>query len=231
MSDPDIPVSGEAPRTPGLRVGFVPGVTVTKWRKIWADRLRKVPLDVIEVSQAGQRAALDAGEVDMCFVRLPVDDEGLHTIRLYDEVPVVVVQKDHPVAAFDEVTMADLSGETVVVDDDVATGADRVAWGAGVLLVPQSVARSNSRRDLVYRPVTDAAPTTIALAWLVDNPHELIEEFIGIVRGRTANSSRTAASRPAAPEKKPTPPAKKQTPARGLRRIGARPGRAPRKRG
>ena len=231
MSDPDIPVPGEAPRTSGLRVGFVPGVTVTKWRKIWADRLRKVPLDVIEVSQAGQRAALDAGEVDMCFVRLPVDDEGLHTIRLYDEVPVVVVQKDHPVAAFDEVSLADLAGETIVVDDEAASGADRVAWGAGVLLVPQSVARSNSRRDLVYRPVTDAEPTTIALAWLADNPHELIEEFIGIVRGRTANSSRTAATRPAVPEKKTPAPAKKQAPARGVRRIGARPGRAPRKRG
>jgi len=231
VSDPDIPRSGEAPRTSGLRVGFVPGVTVTKWRKIWADRLRKVPLDVIEVSQAGQRAALDAGEVDMCFVRLPVDDEGLHTIRLYDEVPVVVVQKDHPVAAFDEVSLADLAGETIVVDDEAASGADRVAWGAGVLLVPQSVARSNSRRDLVYRPVTDAEPTTIALAWLADNPHELIEEFIGIVRGRTANSSRTAASRPAAPDKKPAAPAKKQAPVRGVRRIGARPGRAPRKRG
>jgi hypothetical protein len=95
-------------------------------------------------------------------------------------------------------------------------------------LVPQSVARSHSRRDLVYRPVTDAEPTTIALAWLVDNPNELIEEFIGIVRGRTANSSRTAATRPAAPEKKPAAAAKKQTPARSVRRIGARP---PRKRG
>lgn len=29
----------------------------------------------------------------------------------------------------------------------------------------------------------------------MDNPNELIEEFIGIVRGRTANSSRTAQAR------------------------------------
>ncbi|MGV8908270.1 MAG: LysR family substrate-binding domain-containing protein [Propionicimonas sp.] len=232
MSDPEIPAPGEAPRAAGLRVGFVPGVTVTKWRKIWADRLRKVPLHVIEVPEAGQRAALDAGEVDMCFVRLPVDGEGLHTIRLYDEVAVVVVQKDHPVAAFEEVSLADLSGETLVVDDEGATGADRVAWGAGVLLVPQSVARSHSRRDLVYRPVTDAAPTTIALAWLVENPNELIEEFVGIVRGRTANSSRTAASRPVPhAEAQPAAPAKKQSLARSARRIGTRPPRGQRKRG
>ncbi len=86
------------------------------------------------------------------------------------------------------------------------------------MIVPLSVARTHSRRDLIHRPVTDAEPTTIALAWLVDNPNELIEEFIGIVRGRTANSSRTAASRGSAraPEPKPAP-AKKRPPAKAAR--------------
>ena len=67
----------------------------------------------------------------------------------------------------------------------------------GVDLVhgPPSIARSQSRLDFVYRLLTDAPHTTVGLAWLVDNPHELIEEFIGIVRGRTANSSRTAQAR------------------------------------
>jgi DNA-binding transcriptional LysR family regulator len=206
---------------PGLRVGFVPGVTLTKWRRIWAERLRRVPLDVVDVTQAGQRAALVRDDVDMCFVRLPIDTDGLHTIPLYEEVPVVVAPKDHPLAAFDEVSLADLAGETFVVDDDEAAGVDRVAWGAGVMLVPLSVARSHSRRDLIHRPVTDAEPTTVALAWLVDNPNELIEEFIGIVRGRTANSSRTAASRtssatPALPE----PTKKRPTAAKAPRNTG-----------
>ena len=209
----------------------MPGVTLTKWRRIWADRLRKVPLHVIEVTRIGQRAALDSGEVDLCFVRLPVDTEGLHLIRLYDEVRVVVAPRGHPLAAFDEVSLADLAGETFVVDDDEATGVDRVAWGAGILLAPLSVARSYSRRDLIHRPITDAEPTTVALAWLVDNPNDLIEEFIGIVRGRTANSSRTAAARatPAAEEK---PAQKKRTATRvlGARGTGARPARGQRRR-
>ena len=225
-SEPDEHVPG--PDSRGLRVGFVPGVTLTKWRRIWGDRLRKVPLDVVEVTQTEPRAALVAGDVDMCFVRLPIDTDGVHTIRLYDEVPVVVAHKDHPLAAFDEVSLADLAGETLVSDDEAATGIDRVAWGAGILLVPQSVARSHSRRDLIYRPLTDAEPTTIALAWLVDNPHELIEEFIGIVRGRTANSSRTAASRATPGEAKPAP-AKKPPAARATRSSG-RPARGQRRR-
>jgi len=214
---------------PGLRIGFVPGVTLTKWRRIWADRMHRVPLDVVEVTQAGQRTSLVSGEVDMCFVRLPIDTDGLHTIALYEEVPVVVAPKDHPLAAFDDVSLADLAGETFVVDDAEATGVDRVAWGAGVMLVPLSVARSHSRRDLIHRPVTDAQPTAIALAWLVDNPNELIEEFIGIVRGRTANSSRTAASRSSSGQEAKATPAKKRQPAKAPRNTG-RPARGQRHR-
>lgn len=171
-------------------MGFVPGVTLTKWRRIWAERLPRQQLEVLGVSVADQRSALEHGLVDLCFIRLPEAPGGLHVIRLYDEVPVVVVPKDHPVAAFDEVSLADLADEKVLVHAESADAFDRVAWGAGVLCVPQSIARSHSRRDLAYRPITDAEPTTIGLAWLVDNPHDLIEEFVGIVRGRTANSSR-----------------------------------------
>lgn len=179
----------------------MPGVTVTKWTRIWADRHPRTRLELVDVPEEEQRAALDDGRVDMCFVRLPVDDTRLHAIPLYEEVPVVIVPKDHPVSLFDEVSLADLSEETVLDDVDPEQAVDLVAGGAGVLLVPQSIARSHSRRDLVYRPVSDAVPTRIALAWLVENPNELIEEFIGIVRGRTPNSSRSAPASAGQPTK------------------------------
>lgn len=184
-----------------LRVGFVTGVTLTKWRGVWEERFRRRSLEVIEVAQTEQLTALHRGEVDLCFVRLPIDTEDVHLIRLYDELPVAWVAKDHLIAALDEVTVADLAEENVVT---TLTGfhLDLVAAREGVLLVPQSVARSHSRRDLTYRIVTDAPSTTIGLAWLKDNPHELIDEFIGVVRGRTANSSRSTQERAA---KKPAP--------------------------
>lgn len=179
-----------------LAVGNVPGVTLTKWRTIWADRFRGVPLDVVEVAETDVRTTLDAGTVDLCFARLPVETTDLHAIRLWDETPAAWVAKDHPIALYDSVTLADLAGETVldVVDDD---SLSRIAVGEAVLRVPQSVARSHSRRDLAHRPITDADPTTIALLWRVDNENPLIDEFIGIVRGRTANSSRTTQERSA----------------------------------
>ena len=197
-------------------MGHVPGVTLTKWRTRWDERLA-ARLDVVEVTEADQRRVLVDDAVDLCFVRLPIDREGLHAIPLYDEVTVAWVSKDHPVAAYGEVTLADLADETLLTDLD-AVAIDRVNAGA-VLLVPMSVARSASRRDLVHRPVTDAEPTSISLAWRTDNEHPLIDEFIGIVRGRTANSSRTQAERAAS-----TPKPKPQR----LSSSGKRPGNAPR---
>jgi DNA-binding transcriptional LysR family regulator len=179
---------------PTLRVGKVPGVTVTKWSGIWRERFPRVRLEVIDVDEREQRRVLEAGEVAMCFVRLPIEEEGLHLIRLYEEAPVAWVSKDHLVAAADEVTLADLA-EDDVLTDPTPHAIDMVSIGEAVLAVPLSVARSQSRRDFVYRPIRDAPPTTVGLAWRKDDTDELIEEFMGIVRGRTANSSRTTQAR------------------------------------
>ncbi|MFT4108834.1 LysR substrate-binding domain-containing protein, partial [Propionicimonas sp.] len=182
-----------------LRVGHVPGVTMTKWTTTWRERFRGVPLEVVEVEEADQRRVLDAGEVDLCFVRLPVVTSGLHLIPLYEETPVVWVSKEHAIAAVDEVTLADLEQENVLTLAD-PDGVNQVALEVAVLRVPMSVARSHSRRDLTYRPVVDAPSTRIGLAWRADDPHPLADEFIGVVRGRTANSSRTEQERSARPD-------------------------------
>jgi len=65
-----------------------------------------------------------------------------------------------------------------------------VAAGTGIVLVPLSVARLHHRKDVVHRPVTDLEPTTVALAWLRERDAEDTQAFVGVVRGRTANSSR-----------------------------------------
>lgn len=186
-------------RPTGLKVGFVPGVTLTKWRRIWAERFRRATLETLEIARAEQRDALLTGEdrLDMCFVRLPIERDGLHVIPLYEEQPMVVVPKDHPLADLAEVSLADLEGEPILPDPESADAADRTAWAGGLWLTPQSVARTQSRKDLAIRPLTDAEPTTIGLAWRVGDDNPLIEEFIGIVRGRTLNSSRTQNAREA----------------------------------
>jgi DNA-binding transcriptional LysR family regulator len=234
MSSSDQPSSASPPTASWLTIGYVRGVTLAKWRRIWAERFPRVPLDVVDVPVAEQREALDAGRVDMCFVRLPIERDGLHAIPLYEEIPVVVAPKDHPLAAYESVSLADLVGETWV-DADAEDAADRVAWGQGLLHVPLSVARTYSRKDLIHRPITDAPTTTIALAWLADNNNPLIEEFVGIVRGRRLDSSRTAQARAASGREVPKDAAGPAKPAPKASAPGRRPGPprrpAPRRRG
>ncbi|MFI9510071.1 LysR family transcriptional regulator [Nocardia sp. NPDC052566] len=202
------------PSAAALRVGFVPGVTVSKWTRIWAERFPDIPLAAIPTPMADQLAALREGRVDMCFVRLPIDRDGLSAIPLYRELPVVVVSKDHPISVFTEVTMADLAEERQqdAADIDAVAGAiELVAAGVGVAIVPHSIARLHARRDVVYRTVTDIADTEIALAWPSAATTDLVEEFVGVVRGRSERSSRTPTSEQRKNEQRKKPEPRKQT--------------------
>ena len=62
-----------------------------------------------------------------------------------------------------------------------------------MLIVPQSLARLHHRKDVTYRPIADAPTCSVALAVPEGPQSALIEEFIGIVRGRKPGSSRAQA--------------------------------------
>ncbi|MYU23301.1 LysR family substrate-binding domain-containing protein [Streptomyces sp. SID8352] len=194
---------------PAFRLAYVPGVMPDKWVRIWNERLPDVPLSLTQVPPDGTDRILRDGGADAGLVRLPVDRAVFSAIPLYTETTVVVVPKDHLVTAADEVTLADLADEIVLHPlDDVlgwetppgrpalerpATTADAVelvAAGIGVLVVPLSLARLHHRKDLAHRPVTDAPGSGVALSWREDAHTDLVEEFIGVVRGRTVNSTR-----------------------------------------
>jgi hypothetical protein len=145
-----------------------------------------------------------------------VDRKVFSAIPLYTEQTVVVVPKDHLVTAVDEVTPEDLADDIVLHPlDDVldwetlpgrpalerpATTADAVelvAAGIGVLVVPLSLARLHHRKDLTHRPLKDAPESSVVLSWPEDTKTDQVEDFIGIVRGRTVNSTRGRQQPPA----------------------------------
>ncbi|MFJ8253032.1 LysR family substrate-binding domain-containing protein [Streptomyces sp. NPDC094466] len=213
MTGSDIPSS--------FRLAYVPGVTPTKWVRVWRERLPDTSLDLVQATAAEAPGLLAGGGADAGLVRLPVDRSVLSAIPLYTETTVVVIPKDHVATAAEEVSLAELSDEIVLhpLDDLLdwetlpgrpaverpATTADAielVAAGVGVLLVPQSLARLHHRRDLTYRPVPEAPESRVALSWPeAETTPDLVEEFIGIVRGRTVNSTRGRAATPPRPAK------------------------------
>ncbi|MCX3290361.1 LysR family transcriptional regulator substrate-binding protein [Streptomyces sp. NEAU-H22] len=195
--------------TPSFRLAYVPGVMPDKWVRIWNERQPDVPLTLTQVPPGAAAERLLGGDADAGLVRTPVDREVFSAIPLYTEQTVVVVPKDHLVTAVDEVAPEDLADDIVLHPlDDVldweslpgrpalerpATTADAVelvAAGIGVLVVPLSLARLHHRKDLTHRPLKGAPESSVALAWPEDAKTDQIEDFIGIVRGRTVNSTR-----------------------------------------
>lgn len=230
---PTDPSATSAPHA--FRLGFAPGVTPAKWVRTWRDRLT-VPLELVPLGTLDAGASVRDGEVHAALVRRPVDRFGqpgtadsrtqvLHAIPLYDEVPVVVVGKEHLLSVADEVTIVDLADELVLHPHDdtfdwAGAGADAssaergtppgvpaadrpadaaaaialAAAGVGAVVVPMSVARLHHRKDVVHVPYAGGPTSGIALVWPVAGAHELAEELVGIVRGRSVNSSRGAAA-------------------------------------
>lgn len=232
---------------PAFRLLIAPGVVPASWVRTWRERVTDVALELVPTTDADAGPALAGGRADAALLRLPVDRDAVSAIPLYVETTVVVLPKDHVLTTLDEVTPADLADETLLVPaDDVLRWTDPpgersalpapatteeavalVASGVGLLAVPQSLARLHHRRDLTYRTLVDAPTAQAALAWpLASDGDPLVEEMIGIVRGRTANSSRGRGT--AAPE---TPKAPERTPNKGPATSGGRGPAAARGRG
>lgn len=206
-SERPVPLPPEEPRE--FVLGAIPGATPGKWIGLWRERMPHVALELRAIAVSDQLDALD--QVDAALIRLPAEvSDDVHVIPLYEEEPVVVMSTDSPLTVADELEIADLRGEVVIAAADAvlhlsiadavppsfAAPADTaeaiatVAAGVGVVIVPMSLARAHQRRDVEYRILRDGPRSVVALAWLRDRTTPDVETFVGIVRGRTARSSR-----------------------------------------
>ncbi|OWA04802.1 LysR family transcriptional regulator [Streptomyces sp. CS227] len=225
-----------ADASPSFRLAFVPGVTPGKWVRIWQERFPAIPLTLVQVAAPEATALLREGGADAALLRMPVDGEDLSAIPLYTETTVVVVPRDHLLTAVDEVPVEELAEELVLhpLDDPLewehppglsaierpastADAIELVAAGVGLVAVPQSLARLHHRRDLTFRPLLEVPASRVALSWPEEHTTDLVDAFIGIVRGRTVNSTRGRL--PATPA--PAKPKGKSTDAKSAPRKGA----------
>ncbi|UWX97163.1 LysR family transcriptional regulator substrate-binding protein [Arthrobacter zhaoxinii] len=193
-TDTSAPLQGSTSRP--LTVAYVPGVTPGKWITRWRERQNQ-ELRTFQCEEPAALEELASGRADLAFIRIPAEGfarpDGVNMIPLYEEQPVAAASKEHPLAAFDAVELADLDGETILDIDEMGgapVALEVAAAGSGIVILPMSVARLYSRKDIEARPVNGVPATRIGIAWLQDRDEPDIEEFVGVVRGRTANSSR-----------------------------------------
>ena len=175
------------------------------------------------------------------------DGEKYHSIRLYEELPVVILPVDHVLTVLDEVPVEELAEEFLLqpasdipayeeVSRTWRESAGRivpegltdketielVAAGVGLYIVPMSIARFYHRKDLTYRPVAGLDTYPVHLVWprapkgepRSEELEALLQDFIGIVRGRTATSERGSETRQARAERIAAEKAKEKAKAR-----------------
>ncbi|AIJ17543.1 LysR family transcriptional regulator [Streptomyces violaceoruber] len=134
-----------------------------------------VPVAVRLCGWQEQPRLLRAGEADVALVHAPFDGTGLDTETLAAEPRVAVLAADHPLAARDRLELADLGLDAGSVErhidearrghDDLAQVLTAVSLGKVVTLLPASVTARYPRPGVVYRPVPEAPPVVLALAW------------------------------------------------------------------
>ena len=249
----------QQPHQSPFKVAMVPGIMPGKWVRTWAQRHPATPLELVPVDDADQLAPVRDASVQMAFVRDVDEHDGLHLIPLYAELTVVVLSHEHPWAEAPELALADLAEEHLMQDpaevpgwaevaDEVRDGTrldlpemttrqrvEVVASGTGIVILPMSVARLHQRKDVVAVPVVDLAEHPVGLAWPrgAEAGDPRIEDFIGIVRGRTARISlgESEAAQDARPEKSPRGPRPVPRTAKSRGGRGGTPRRGGRRRG
>ncbi|MFJ3036927.1 LysR family transcriptional regulator [Streptomyces tendae] len=141
----------------------------------YASQPGSVPVAVRLCGWQEQPRLLRAGEADVALVHAPFDGTGLDAETLAAEPRVAVLAANHPLAARDRLELADLGLDAGSVErhvdearrghDDLAQVLTAVALGKVVTLLPASVTSRYPRPGVAYRPVPDAPPVVLSLAW------------------------------------------------------------------
>jgi DNA-binding transcriptional LysR family regulator len=151
---------------------------------------------------------LDAGELDLAFVRLEGEvGSGIATLPLTEDRLAVAMPKDHPLATLPRVRLKSLESEQLVMSSrqvspvyfdmltsvcrshgfaprvlhEVRSVASQVAYvgcGQGLALVPASM-RKLAPENVVIRPLKERVMVvTAALAWNAKRYHPMVEVVV-----------------------------------------------------
>ncbi|MFB4284781.1 LysR substrate-binding domain-containing protein [Nonomuraea sp. MTCD27] len=193
-----------------LTVGFMLGTDVTAALSGFSAGHPDVPIELVRIRWWNQARPLLDGTVDVGFVRLPVDADGLDVLPLYPERLSLVLPARHPLSGEAGIRVADLAGEPILQYADAAPDWAAV-WsaapapdgtqpvrgpafrdieellgyvraGRGVALLPEPVAALFPRPDIAYVPAIDVPPGRVALAWDGTRQSRLVTDFVTAAR-------------------------------------------------
>jgi DNA-binding transcriptional LysR family regulator len=189
-----------------LKVGYAwseLGVHTVRVQRHWAALHPESPLVFVQTSSP--TGGLAEGVVDVAVLRRPVTHAGLATAEVGTEVRLAAVAANDQLADRGSVTLADFSGRTVAVDPRTGTTSEdlwppgagprfnrqvvglddwltSIAAGQSIGITSAATAYQHPRPGVVYRPVEDAPPVRVSLAWWRDSPPRNVDALVRVVR-------------------------------------------------
>jgi DNA-binding transcriptional LysR family regulator len=182
-------------------------------------RFPDVDVGLRELPPAAQIEALKVGQIDVGFVRGPVDDAALASEIARRETFVLALPLDHPLVKKKSIALSSLALEPFVFfprergpaffdqlvalcreagfDPRIAHEAppldvlSLVAAGFGVSIVPSSV-RESRRADVVLRPLIGAPVSELFIAWRPSDLSPSRHQFVELVRRIGVRKARRA---------------------------------------
>ncbi|MEU2261121.1 LysR substrate-binding domain-containing protein [Streptomyces sp. NPDC019645] len=183
------------------------GAFTTPLLRRWQQEHPDTPLELLRIDD--RTAGLARGAVDAAVLRGTVDAPGLVTALLFTEPRVAAVTSDGPLAGRASLTLADLASVPVVLNtvsglttpdlwpagsrpvttltvgntDDWLTA---IAAGRGAGASAASTAEMHPHPGVTYRPLTDAPPVPVVLAWRAAAPHPALGALAALARELSA---------------------------------------------
>ncbi|QPK47224.1 LysR family transcriptional regulator [Streptomyces gardneri] len=179
------------------------GPYTTPLLRRWQRLHPETPLELLRIDD--RTAGLARGEVDAALLRGPVDAPGLVTEELATEERVAALPADGPLADRPGLALGDLTAETIILNtvsgtttlalwppgarpaatltvantDDWLTA---IAAGRGIGVSSASTAALHPHPGVAYRPLSDAPPLPVVLAWRDAFPHPATDALVAMAR-------------------------------------------------
>jgi DNA-binding transcriptional LysR family regulator len=194
-----------------LRLGYAwsaLGRHTTPFQRRWAAEHPEVELQLVRTNSA--TAGLAEGSCDIAVVRTEPDQRRFCDAIVGLERRYCAMAADDAWAARRSLRLAEISERTLVIDrrtgtttpdlwpagpgpvieytGDIDDWLAAIATGRCVGITPESTVAQYPRPGVVYRPMRDAPPVPVRLAWWRDDPHPATAAVAGLVtelyRGR-----------------------------------------------
>ncbi|MFJ3197804.1 LysR family transcriptional regulator [Streptomyces griseoviridis] len=178
----------------GLRIGYAwsaVGRHTSAFQRRWAREHPETDLHLVRVNST--TAGLAEGTCDLAVVRRALDERRFEQVVVGRERRLCALGADDPLARRRSVRLAELADRVLLIDrrtgtttadlwppdarpdteetHDVDDWLTVIAGGRAVGLTAESTAHQYPRPGVVYRPVRDAEPIAVRVAWWRDDPH------------------------------------------------------------